>query len=134
MPMKLIDWWRKATVPGYTRWAYLAPALVSFLIVGHALEDAGWQGAIPYGILLLVSLMQLVRPTVIGWFICILPFIVFLCLLLIVAPRNAIIDWRESLLIGVIPTLALLWAHPRIVKTKRSFLDQNGRGLGGDAV
>jgi hypothetical protein len=112
-PTTFAHWWRELMVPGYTRWAYLAPALAAFMFVGHAWEDAGWQGGSPYAFVLVVSILQLVRPTLLGWLLSTIPFLVYLVVFVMEAPRNPVGEWLTFLLIGLIPTLALVWARPR---------------------
>src|SRR5262245_49560383 len=110
----LADWWSRTRVPpGYTRWAYLVPALASFIFVGHAWEDAGWQGGGPYALGLVVSLVQLLRPTVVGWLLCAIPCMAYLVLFLAEAPLSPVGEWIAFLLVGLLPALALGWARPR---------------------
>lgn len=113
-PTTLGEWWSKAGVSGHTRWAYLAPALASFMFVGHAWEDAGWQGAGPYAFVLGVSLVQLFRPTVLGWLLTAIPCLAYLVLFVTEAPLSPIEEWMVFLLIGLVPVLLLVWARPRI--------------------
>ena len=112
-PSVLASWWSRAQVPGYTRRAYLAPALVSFMFVGHAWEDAGWQGGAPYAFVLVLSLVQLARPTVLGWVLTVIPFLLYLVLFFTEAPFKPIGDWVVFLLVGLVPALMLAWARPR---------------------
>jgi hypothetical protein len=112
-PSALGEWWSKIGVPGYTRWAYVVPALASFIFVGHAWEDAGWQGGGPYAFVLIVSLVQLLRPTVLGWLLCTIPCVLYVVLFLSESPLSLTGEWLAVLLIGLLPALALAWARPR---------------------
>jgi hypothetical protein len=109
----LATWWRNLWVPGYTRPAYVIPACVAFLFVGHAYEDAGWQGAGPYAFVLGISLVQLVRPTAVGWALTTIPFVAYLVAFAVEAPRSATGEWLFFLLVGLVPTAVLAWARPR---------------------
>jgi hypothetical protein len=113
-PRTANDWWSRITVPGHTRWAFIAPALAALMFVGHAWEDAGWQGGGPYALVLAVSLLQLLRPTVLGWLLCTIPCLVYLVLFVAEAPLDPIGEWVSFLLVGLVPTLTLIWARPRL--------------------
>ena len=113
-PTTANGWWSRIAVPGRTRWACIAPGLASLMFVGHAWEDAGWQGAGPYAFLLVVSLIQLLWPTVLGWVLCAIPCLAYLVLLVAEVPPNPSGEWFLFLLAGVVPTLALIWARPRL--------------------
>jgi hypothetical protein len=82
-----------------------------FLFVGHAWE-AGWQGG-PYAFVLVLALLQVLRPTVLGWLLCAIPCIAYLVLFIAEAPLNPIGEWFAFLLVGLLPALALGWARPR---------------------
>ncbi len=128
----LADWWSSAHVPGYTRWAYVAPALAGLLFVGHAWEDAGWQGAAPYALLLFVSVMQLIRPTVLAWLVTAILVLGYLVLFIAEAPPGPAGEWVVFLLVGLVPALLLVWARPRVQDTTaRAGPDATGGGMGG---
>jgi hypothetical protein len=129
----LSELWKSAYVPGYTRWAYLAPALVGFLFVGHAWEDAGWQGASPYALVLLVSTLQLIRPTVVGWLITATLLLVYLILFIVEAPMDPVAQWVVFLLVGLVPALLLIWARPRVRNISREAAASTTCGGGHDA-
>jgi hypothetical protein len=92
----------------------VVPALASFIFVGHAWDDAGWQGGGPYAFVLVMSLLQLLRPTVLGWLLCAIPCMFYLVLFITEAPLSAAGEWLASLLVGLLPALALVWARPRV--------------------
>ncbi len=126
------DWWSTRYVPGYTRWAYILPGLAGFLFVGHAWEDAGWQGATPYALVLLVSLVQLIRPTVLGWLVTTMLVFAYLILFVVEGPVAPIGERVVFLLIGLLPAVLLLWARPRVQqKTGPANPDAAGGGVGG---
>jgi hypothetical protein len=128
----LAEWWSTRHVPGYTRWAYIAPALAGFLFVGHAWEDAGWQGATPYALVLLVSLAQLTRPTILGWLTTALLVLAYLVLFIAEASVDPVGEWVMALLIGLIPALLLVWARPRVQHNPRpAGPDAGGGAMGG---
>jgi len=128
-PSALPEWWSGIAVPSYTRWAYLVPAVASFIFVGHAWEDAGWQGGGPYAFVLVISLLQLLRPTVVGWLLCLIPCLLYLVLFITEAsPLGRAGEWIASLLVGLLPTIALIWARPR---TARPTGDNGLRRAGG---
>jgi hypothetical protein len=131
-PSALPELWASAYVPGYTRWAYVAPALAGFLFVGHAWEDAGWQGGAPYALVLLVSTLQLIRPTVLGWLITATLFLLYLIMFIAEAPVDPVGEWVVGLLVGLVPALLLFWARPRIRNTPRQRVPSTtGEGGGG---
>jgi len=113
-PRTASDWWSRIAVRGHTRWAYVAPALAGLMFVGHAWEDAGWQGGGPYAFVLVVSLLQLLRPTVLGWLLCAIPCVIYLTLFAVEAPFSPTGEWLLFLLVGLVPTVALVWARPRL--------------------
>jgi hypothetical protein len=113
LPKAANGWWSRLTVPGRARWACIAPGLASLMFVGHAWEDAGWQGAGPYAFLLVMSLIQLVWPTVLGWFLCAIPCLAYLVLFIAEVPPSPSGEWLLFLLVGLVPALALIWARPR---------------------
>jgi hypothetical protein len=128
----LAEWWSTRHVPGYTRWAYIAPALAGFLFVGHAWEDAGWQGATPYALVLLVSLAQLIRPTILGWLTTATLVLAYLVLFIAEASVDRVGEWVVALLIGLIPALLLVWARPRVQQNAGPARpDADGEGMGG---
>lgn len=126
-------WWSRIGVPGYTRWAYVVPGLASFMFVGHAWEDAGWQGGGPYALVLVVSLFQVLRPTVLGWLLCAVPCMLYLVLFITEAPLSSVGEWIAYLLVGLLPALALVWARPRAQEPRSEAGLQKAGGRSDDA-
>ena len=102
-------------VPPMTRWAYVAPALGAFLFVGHAWEDSGPTGAAPYALALLLSVVSIVRPTLLAWLALAILYGAYL-VLMIAAVAEPIGEWLVFVMVGAVPSAALWWARPRRVK------------------
>jgi hypothetical protein len=105
----------------------LVPGVVALLFAGHAVEDAGPVGALPYLAIILLSASYVIRPMVAVW----LPlFGAFVAYGVIVAglPENGPRDeWILFMLLGFVPA-ALLWvARPRVLFGERSRSSLDGR-------
>ena len=49
------------------RWVAVLPGLIALVFLGHAFEDAGFIGALPYIAIVFVSVAYVIRPRVILW-------------------------------------------------------------------
>src|SRR5262245_32967512 len=93
----------------------VVPGAIALLIVGHAVEDAGLVGAVPYLVIVALSASYVFRPTVAAWGLL---FTAFAAYGIIVAalPQNGPTDeWVLFMILGFVPA-ALLWiARPRVL-------------------
>ena len=94
--------------PGAPRWPYIVPALVALLFVGHALEDAGWTGAAPYIAILALSAVGIIWPTILGWALLVLPFLVYGVVVAMHPQNGPPGEWVLFMGMGFAPVL-LLW-------------------------
>lgn len=71
-------------------------------------------GVLPYLPVLAVCLVQFFRPTLLGWSLLAVPFAVYTVAVAVAvhSPFNEVVAF---LLIGGLPTLALLWCWPKPV-------------------
>ena len=99
------------------RWVALVPAAVAFVFSAMALEDAGLVGALPYIVIVLLSVLYIVRPMFALWAPPFAGFVVYSVLVLVnplVDPGNGpLSDWAVFSALGIVP-MALLWfARPK---------------------
>jgi hypothetical protein len=100
-------------VPPASRWIYIAPALGALLFVGHAWEDAGLVGAVPYALAFLLSFASILRPTRIAWIVLAILYGTYLVLLMSAVTQVQFGEWFAFFLAGAIPCAALWWGRPR---------------------
>lgn len=93
-------------------WPYVFPAVVALLFVGHAAEDAGAAGAATYVGIIVLSLIQAVWRTVVGWLLLFAPFVAF-GIVVAVNPQNGPFgEWLLFMALGFGPALALWVGRP----------------------
>jgi hypothetical protein len=67
--------------------------------------------AIPYGAIFLLLVLQFFRPTLLGWFLTLTLFASYAAAVFVKASFRE--DYFAGVLVGIVPTIALLWARPR---------------------
>ena len=92
----------------------LLPGVVALLFLGHAFEDAGLIGVMPYIVIPVLSGFYVVRPTFICWAPLFTAFLVYGTLVAAhpeSGPRGD--EWIIFMLLGFVPALLLWFARPR---------------------
>ena len=82
------------------------------LTAGHALEDGGGVEGVALIAAAAVGLLQLVRPTILGWAMLLTPFVVFAVTLAASASRIPSQDWGPLAMLAGLPALGLVVGHP----------------------
>src|SRR5271165_2479083 len=92
---------------------YAACAVVAFLvgILGMGMAD-DLRVTIPYILIVAICAIQFFRPTLLGWFVLTALFSAY-TIAVAVKFQPPVHEFVIFLLIGVLPTLALLWSWPR---------------------
>jgi len=98
--------------PSVRRWAYIGPGLFGLLFVGHAYEDDGWRSACLYLALLVGSVMQAVRPTLLGWCVVVFPVIIFVPTVFGAVGSISTADWVAGGLLFAVPLAGVALGHP----------------------
>ena len=97
------------------RGVYLACAVVAFLV---GLFGIGMEGdlrvTIPYLLIIAICIIQFFRPTLLGWFVLTALFSAY-AFAVAMRFQPPVHEFAMSLLIGVLPALALLWSWPKRV-------------------
>src|SRR4026207_1778464 len=91
----------------------LIPAFIAFVFLGHAFEDGGIAGALPYFAIVLAGITYVVRPMVMLW-LPLFGLFVFYAILVATSPSStgSSNEWIIFILIGLIPAIAMLFAWP----------------------
>ena len=99
------------------RWVALVPAAVAFVFSAMALEDAGLVGALPYIVVVLLSVLYIVRPMFALWAPPFARLVVYSLLVLInpfIDPGNGPrSEWAIFSALGIVPTVLLWFARPK---------------------
>ena len=98
------------------RWVYVVCAVIA---VWLGVLSAGMQddlrGVLPYLAIAAISVVQYVRPTLLGWFVLAVPFASYTALVAVHFERP-VQEFVMFLLIGLLPTLALSWSWPKALE------------------
>jgi hypothetical protein len=93
---------------GAPRWPYVVPALVTFLFIGNATEDAGSAAGALLGGFIAFCIVQAIWPTILGWVILFAPFL-GLGIMVALSPRSGSVgEWVAFMAFGFGPAF-LLW-------------------------
>lgn len=99
--------------PGAPRWPYVFPALVALLFIGHAYEDAGWwRGAALYAAIILLSIVQALAPTVLGWLLLFVPFLMYGVVVAVQSDDGQLSEQLLFMLFGFGPAFVLWLLRP----------------------
>lgn len=94
------------------RWPYFLPGFVALLFVGHAYEDGGVGSALLYLAIIILSVVQTIRPTILGWCLLFIPFLWY-GVVVAMSPENGPFgEWAIFMMLGFAPALLLLIGHP----------------------
>ena len=102
----------RLTVPKQTGWYFLS-AVSSVFFIGGAV---GGGSRTPFALsllMLVLSLVSLVRPTVLAWTYVMLGSVLYSFILLSMIRGVAVFDWAALTLVGAIPTVGLWSIRPR---------------------
>src|SRR5262245_12438064 len=91
------------------KWITILPGLIALVFVGHAFEDAGLFGALPYMAIISISVAYLFRPMVIIWVALFGSFAFYAGLIAIYSDQGFL---SEGFLIGLVPAISMLFAWP----------------------
>ena len=91
----------------------ILPGLVAVAFIGHAIEDAGIIGAIPYIVIILLSVSYLIRPMVILWVPLFCAFVMYTLAVAIHPENGPRSEWIVFVLLGFVPAVLLCLARPR---------------------
>jgi hypothetical protein len=89
------------------RWVYVGCAAVIAFFEVLSLHEGGNP---LYALLLAVTIMQFVRPTLFVWSLLLIVFGGYACAVLFVSRSGDALGWAS---LGVLPAAMLLWARPR---------------------
>ena len=95
------------------RWGALAPAAVAFVFSAMALEDGGLAGAVPYIVVVLLSILYIVRPMFVLWAPPFVGFVVYSVLVLANPGNGPLSEWAIFCALGIVPTVLLWFARPK---------------------
>lgn len=95
------------------KWIAIIPGLVAFVFLGHAFEDAGLFGALPYIAIVAISIGYLFRPRVILWIFLFGSFALFAVMIAVTMENGLMNEW---FLTGVIPAILMLFAWPMKIR------------------
>jgi hypothetical protein len=98
--------------PRTRRWPYLLPGLLGLLFVVHAYEDDGWRSAAVYLALLIGSVAQGLRPTLLGWAVVVVPLAILAPVVFGAYGGVALQDWILGAALWAVPVMAVLVGHP----------------------
>jgi hypothetical protein len=99
-------------MPKETGWYFLS-AVSSVFFIGGAL-GGGSRFLVALNVLMLVlSLVSLVRPTVLAWTYVMVGSVVYCCILLSMVSSFAVIDWAFLTVLGAVPSMGLWSIRPR---------------------
>src|SRR5262245_31406161 len=91
------------------KWIAILPGLSALVIVGHAFEDAGLVGALPYIAIIAISIVYLFRPSVILWMALFGSFALYAGLIALYSDEGF---RNEVFLIVLVPAILMLFAWP----------------------
>jgi len=91
----------------------LLPALIALLFVGHAYEDAGVLGAIPYVGIIILSSIYVFRPMMILWAPVFAAFVAYFVAVMLHPQNGPVGEWVIFMLLGLVPAVLLWLARPR---------------------
>lgn len=91
------------------KWIAIVPGLIALLFLGHAFEDAGLVGALPYIAILAISVAYLFRPMVVLW-IALFGLFAFYAGLIALSTEEGLLN--EGFIIALIPAILMLFAWP----------------------
>jgi len=94
------------------RWPYWIPATIALILVGPAYEDDGMRSAGLYACLVLLSIVQSIRPTMLGWLILFAPFFAYELAVELSRGREPLSEWLLFVVLGFVPTLAMWIGRP----------------------
>ncbi len=89
------------------------PGLVALLFIGHALEDGGLPGAMPYAVIIGCSVWYIARPNWFAWGVLFLLFFAYVCAVASVPQNGPMGEWLFFLFLGFAPASLLVVARPR---------------------
>ena len=98
------------------RWCYLPFLIASCTLSIWGMADSGWADTWPYVILSFVFLVQLIRPTLLGWWVAISTWVwigIINCLYMRLALGRSEFTAGFILLWGVGPLVLLYLVRPR---------------------
>ena len=96
------------------------PGVVALLFVGHAYEDGGLSGAVPYVITLLLNVSYVFCPTLLAWILLFGAFVFYTAVVATHPASGSRGEWVFFILLGLIPTLLLWLARPGELRTDGS--------------
>ena len=121
---------RRFVMPGETGW-YFLPAVSSVFFIGGSLGAGSTGLIILNGLMLLLALVSLVRPTVIAWAYLMVGSLGYLYEFLYSLDHSwhgspTLGEWAFVTVLGVLPTASLWWHRPRPAPTRslRALLDE----------
>ena len=94
------------------RWVAVLPGLIALVFLGHAFEDAGFIGALPYIVIVFVSVAYVIRPRVILWILLFGVFVLYAVLVALHPGNGPASEWVDFMLIGSVPAILMLFAWP----------------------
>jgi hypothetical protein len=94
------------------RWCAALPSLIAILFIGHAYEDAGVLGTIPYVAIIVFSLIYIYRPMMILWAPVFIAFLVYFVAVALHPQNGSVGEWVIFMLLGLVPAVALWFARP----------------------
>jgi hypothetical protein len=101
------------------RWVYiLCGILVGTLAVPSVAMEGSIVAVLPYLALIFACVVQFLRPTLLVWAILMLAFVVYTVAVVAHFRQLTTDDLVVFLPVGLIPTMALLWAWPRAALPK----------------
>jgi hypothetical protein len=98
--------------PRTRRWPYIFPGLLGLLFILHAYEDDGWRSAAVYLALLIGSLVQGLRPSLLGWAVVVAPLAILAPVVFGASGGVASQDWILGAALWAVPVMAALVGHP----------------------
>ncbi len=102
------------------RWPYWIPGVIAFAFVGHAFEDGGPRSGAIYSGIVLLSILQTIRPTVLGWILLFAPFVACAAVVAASPGNGPVHEWLIFMLLGFVPSAAMWlgrpWKHSSLVE------------------
>ena len=101
-----------AVRPATPRWPNMLPTLLALGFAGHAFEDGGaFESAILLA-MAAVGVLQMFKPTVLGWAVLLTPFILWAMFLVGSGSQIPRSDWGPLAVLTLLPIGGLLIGHP----------------------
>lgn len=101
-------------VPQSIRWPYLLSALAGFVfLAGDVLGNGALGGAWPHALVIALSLVSFLRPTLLGWTALMGVCIAYLGFTVWTLVHSTLVNWLIVVLAGLIPTRALWEVRPK---------------------